>query len=61
MIDGKNIQEHDMTLLKHEEMERNLMQQGYSQEEAHNITSETYNYAREAIKYYAEIEKHKKK
>ena len=61
LIDGKNIQEHDMTLLKHEEMERNLMQQGYSQEEAHNITSETYNYAREAIKYYAEIEKHKKK
>lgn len=61
LIDGKNIKDHDMTFLKHEEMERELMQQGYSQEEAHNITSETYNYAKEAIKYYAEIEKHKKK
>lgn len=61
LIDGKNIQPHDITLLKHEEMERNLMQQGYSQEEAHNITSETYDYAREAMVYYAEIEKHKEK
>ena len=61
LIVGKNIQKHDITFLKHEEMERKLMQQGYSQEEAHNITSETYNYAKEAIKYYAEIEKHKKK
>lgn len=61
LIDGKNIQKHDITLLKHEKMERELMQQGYSQEKAHEITSETYDYAKEAKKYYAEIEKHKKK
>lgn len=31
LIDGKNIQKHDITLLNHETMERNLMKQGYSQ------------------------------
>lgn len=61
LIDGKNIQPHDLILLQHEEMEISLMQRGYSQEEAHKITSETYDYAKEAIKYYADIEKHKKK
>lgn len=61
LIDGKNIQKHDLTLIKHEELERKLMRQGYSQDEAHSIASETYNYAKEALKYYAEIEKHKKK
>ena len=60
MIDGKNILPHDITLLNHEEMERELMQQGYSQEEAHRITSEKYNYEMEARKYYGEVERHKK-
>ena len=41
-------------------MERELMQQGYSQEEAHRITSEKYNYEMEARKYYGEVERHKK-
>ena len=61
MIDGKNILPHDLTLLKHEEMERELIQQGLSQREAHDITSEVYNYSKEAREYYGEIEKHKKK
>lgn len=61
LIDGKNILPHDITLLRHEETERAIMQQGYSQEEAHRITSRKYNYEKEAREYYGEIEKHKKK
>ena len=61
LIDGKNIQEHDLTLLRHEQMERELMQQGLSQSEAHKITSQTYNYGKEARAYYDRIKKHYKK
>lgn len=60
LIDGKNIQEHDLTLLKHEKMERELMLQGYSQNEAHLITSQKYNYDKEATAYYDRNEKHNK-
>lgn len=59
LIDGKNIQPHDITLLNHEIMERQLMEQGYSQVEAHSITEKLYNYAKESRDYYAEIKKHK--
>lgn len=61
LIDGKDIKPHDLTFLKHEQMERELMKQGYSQAEAHKITSKTYNYAKEAYEYYDSIEKHKGK
>lgn len=61
LIDGKNIQHHDLTLLKHEKMERELMLQGYTQDEAHRITSMKYNYGKEAEEYYDKIEKHSKK
>ena len=60
LIDGKNIQPHDLTLLKHEEMERKLMEKGLSQEAAHDITSETYNYTVEAKAFYDKIKKNKK-
>lgn len=59
LIDGKDIQPHDITLLKHETMERKLMKQGLSQEAAHRKTEETYNYAKESGEYYAKINKHK--
>ncbi len=52
LIDGKQIQPHDLTLLKHEMMERELMLQGFTQDEAHIITSRKYNYAKEAYEYY---------
>lgn len=61
LIDGKNIQKHDITLLQHEIMKRNLMKQGYSQSEAHRITEQTYNYSKESKEYYANIDKHSKK
>lgn len=60
LIDGKNIQPHDLTLLKHEQMERELMLQGYSQSEAHFITSEQYNYGKEAFEYYDRLKEHNK-
>lgn len=57
LIDGKNIQKHDLTLLKHEATERELMKQGYSQEEAHKVAEAKYNYSKESEEYYAEIDK----
>ena len=60
MIDGKP-EPHDITLLKHEIMEKDLMSKGMTQEEAHIEASKKYNYAKEAGEYYAEIEKRKKK
>lgn len=61
LIDGKNIQKHDMTLLKHEITERQCMEQGYSQSEAHKIAEQKFNYSKECKDYYAEIDKHNKK
>ena len=58
LIEGKP-EKHDITLIKHEEMERKLMKQGMSQEEAHNITSKKYNYDKEATEFYDKIKKYK--
>jgi hypothetical protein len=58
LIDG-NPEPHDMTLIKHEVMERNLVEDGMSQEEAHILTSEKYNYTRESDAYYAALKEHK--
>ena len=52
LIEGKNIKPHDLTLLRHEIMENDLMEQGYTQDEAHIITSAKYNYTQEAYRYY---------
>lgn len=59
LIEGKP-EKHDITMLKHEIMERELMAQGLSQEEAHIQTSKKYDYSKEAGEYYAKIEKYKK-
>ena len=58
LIDGKNIQKHDLTLLNHEMMERKLMLAGMSQHDAHIQTSRVYNYTLEAEAYYDSIKKH---
>lgn len=52
LIDGKNIQKHDITLIRHELMEQRLMQQGLSQREAHMKTEKVYNYGKESRDYY---------
>ena len=58
LIDGKNIQKHDITLLHHEKMESDLMKKGLSQLKAHRISEKKYNYAKESREYYAEVNKH---
>ena len=60
LVEGKGIMPHDITLLHHELMERSLMLQGVSQAEAHIITSERYDYGREARLYHDQIERYKK-
>ena len=57
LIDGKP-EPHDITLIKHEIMERDLIKQGYTQDEAHIITSKKYNYDKEATEFYDKIEKY---
>jgi hypothetical protein len=50
---------HDLTLLKHEMFERELMEQGLSQDAAHIEASRLYNYAKECDDYYAALKEHK--
>lgn len=59
LISGKP-EKHDITLLKHEILEKKLMQSGMSQEMAHIETSKVYNYSKEAGEFYAKIKKYKK-
>lgn len=58
LIDGKNIQKHDLTLLKHERMEQSLMKQGLSQRQAHIQAETKYNYSKESRDYYAKTNQH---
>ena len=60
---GKDIKPHDRTLILHEiyEMEIKRENAGISHEKAHEIASKKYNYRKEAAKYYASLEKHKKR
>jgi len=60
LIEGKNIKKHDLTLLKHELLEREYEKQGISHDEAHILASKKHNYSEEAEDYYAEINKYKK-
>jgi len=46
LIDGRSIEAHDIILLRHELLEIELMEQGYSQQEAHDITNLAFNYRR---------------
>lgn len=57
LIDGKP-EPHDITLIRHELMESELVSQGYSQAEAHIITSRKYNYSQEAVDYHSKIKKY---
>lgn len=61
LISGKDIQPHDITLLHHEIMEKELFDDGLTQSEAHRITSEKYNYQKESEAYYVALEKRKKR
>lgn len=54
-FDAKNIQPHDITLLKHELKEMSLVSQGVPQSEAHRIASQDYNYPEESRLYYEKL------
>ena len=58
LIEG-NPEKHDITLIHHELMEKELMDKGFPQSEAHSITSKKYNYGKEAEEYYAKLKEHK--
>lgn len=60
LIAGKP-EPHDMTLIKHEIMEKRLMAEGYSQDEAHILTARKYNYDKEANEFYDKIKKYRDK
>lgn len=51
-FDKENIQPHDIILIKHELKEMSLIAQGLSQEEAHTIASQEYNYSAGYKDYY---------
>ena len=53
------IQKHDITLLKHEIYERQLMVKGISQKEAHEQASKKYNYPSEVEAFYQSLQHHK--
>ncbi len=60
LIDGKDIQPHDLTLLRHELLERQLMLEGKTQREAHKEASAVYNYKKECDEFHDRTKKHKK-
>lgn len=60
LIDNK-ILPHDLTLLKHELMEMNLVNNGMSQDSAHHYTENIYNYGKESNDYYDKIRRNRKK
>ena len=46
LLEGKNIQEHDLLMLKHEHLEFAIMKKiGYNYDRAHNLTNTKYNYS----------------
>lgn len=46
LIEGKNIKNQDLVLLKHEYLELTLMEKGLSQAEAHKVASSKHNFAK---------------
>lgn len=59
-LTGGKPEPHDLTLINHEIMEKKLISQGLSQDEAHNQATAKYNYDKEAREFYGKIKKFKK-
>ena len=49
------------TLLKHELMEMELVNNGMSQRQAHNYAENQYNYGKESNEYYDRLKKYNKR
>ena len=60
LIAGKT-EKHDLTLLRHEVYENELVEGGMAHDDAHRMATERHNYAKEAKEYYAEIAKRQKR
>lgn len=58
LVDGRP-EPHDLTMIRHEIMEQELINSGMSQYEAHIETSKNYNYGKESDDYYAALKKRK--
>lgn len=55
LVEGKNIQKHDITLLKHERLELELMKKfNYDYDTAHRMTERKHNYAVDLLEYLKE-------
>lgn len=61
LMTGKDIKPHDKTLIEHELLEMKIKQENPSIDhvKAHELTSEKYNYPKEALEYYGNLKKHK--
>lgn len=54
-FDPKNIQKHDIILIRHELKELSLVAQGVPQNEAHNIATQEFDYGIEIKNYYQQL------
>ena len=54
-FDKQNIQQHDITLIKHELKEISLVAAGVPQDKAHEVASDIYNYSSESTAYYKKL------
>ncbi len=62
LITGKDIKPHDRTLIEHELLEMKIKKDNPEIEhwKAHELASEKYNYPKEVMEFYGNLEKHKK-
>lgn len=58
LING-NPESHDLTMIRHEILEKELMDSGMSQYAAHIEASKKYNYAKESDEHYAALKERK--
>ena len=56
ILEGKNIKPHDITMLRHENLELNLMKKyNMVHEDAHSLAEQKYNYKKELDEFLERI------
>lgn len=62
LMTGKDIKPHDRTLIEHELFEMKIKRENPDMEhwKAHELATEKFDYPKEALEYYGNLEKHKK-
>ena len=56
---AREVLPHDITMIRHELFEMSLVDSGMSQEEAHKIAQQKYNYRKECAEYHGQAHKRK--